>query len=175
MGLNYRNLDERTRTLMLEEIERDIAANALFLSENLSPQGQIDYPDLLRAAARAGDDVTLGAGIQSRLNSHEKPKKLEGGRLSKPSVMRSNAHEMLGQGEFNRFYIRAVCVRAVADGVASVIVYRGRESKNPRPESEAMVGQAIAPAALLDDLRHSQGRDPTLLPCVNSGLTVHLP
>jgi len=30
MGLAYRNLDERTRTLMLDEIELDISAGTLY-------------------------------------------------------------------------------------------------------------------------------------------------
>ena len=60
MGLDYRNLDARTRTLMLAEVERDIAGKTLFLSDNLSPQGQVDYANLLKAAAQTGSDVTLG-------------------------------------------------------------------------------------------------------------------
>lgn len=95
MGLNYINLDERTRNLMLAEIERDVAANKkLYLSENLSPQGKHDYPNLLRNAAKTGTDVTLAVDIKSRLNTHEKPRQLKSGKLSKPPVMRSNAHEI---------------------------------------------------------------------------------
>ena len=123
MGLEYKNLDERTRTLMLAEIERDIAGETLYVSENLNSQGQADYPDLIRAAARSGSDVTLGAAILGRLNPYEKPRKLKSGKLSKPPKMRSNAHEMLAEGEFNRFYIRALCLRAIEDEIPEVIVY----------------------------------------------------
>lgn len=70
MGLAYRNLDERTRKLMLSEIERDVAADKLYESDNLNIQGKRDYPDLLRNAARSGTDVTLAADIKSRLNTH---------------------------------------------------------------------------------------------------------
>src|SRR2546429_1854039 len=117
MGLDYKNLDERTRSLMLAEIERDIAGEPpLYLSDNLSEQGRTDYPNLIRAAARSGSDLTLGAAIRDRLNPYEKPRALKSGKLSKPPVMRINAHEMLAEGEFNRFYIRAVCLRAIEDG-----------------------------------------------------------
>ena len=177
MGLAYRNLDERTRSLMLAEIERDVAANVLYVSDNLSPQGKHDYPNLLRNAARTGTDVALAAQIKSRLNTHEKPRLLKSGEFSKPPVMRSNAHEMLAEGEFNRFYIRAVCLRAIEDGIAQVIVYRAKHVEHPRSDSEAKIGRAVPAQPLLDDLRAHPGVDTALglPPGPNSGLSVHLP
>ncbi len=177
MALDYRNLDERTRTLMVAEIDRDMAGGTLFLSDNLSPQGRIDYPNLLESAARTGSDVTLAAEIHPRLNPFEKPRKLKSGGFSKPPVMRSNAHEMLAEGEFNRFYIRAVCRRALEDGVPNVIVYRAKAVQNPRPESEQKIGQRISPEPLLRDLRTHPGVDTALglPPGPNSGLSVELP
>lgn len=46
--------------------------------------------------------------------------------------------------------------------------------RNPRPESEAMVGSRLPAQALLDDLRTSQGVEPALglPPGPNSGITV---
>jgi len=177
MGFEYRNLDERTRRLMLFEIDQDIKAGTLFISDNLSPQGKKDYPNLLRNAATNGTDIMLGADIKGRLNSHEKPRLLKSGKYSNPPVMRSNAHEMLAEGEFNRFYIRAVCSRALEDGVNNVIVYRAKDVSNPRPESEAKIGKAISAQALLSDLRAHPGVDTALgLPSgPNSGLSIRLP
>jgi len=43
--------------------------------------------------------------------------------------MRRNAHEMLAEGEFNRFYIRALCARAIEDGLPEVTVYRAKRSR----------------------------------------------
>jgi hypothetical protein len=86
MALQYRNLEERTRKLMLAEIELDVAAGTLFLSDNLNPKGRLEYPDLIRTAAREGTDATLAEQIRSRLNSHEKPRKLKSGEFSKPPV-----------------------------------------------------------------------------------------
>jgi len=177
MGLDYKNLDERTRTLMLAEIERDVAGETLFLSENLIPQGRTDYPDLIRAAARNGSDISLGEAILRRLNPYEKPRKLKSGGFSKPPVMRSNAHEMLAEGEFNRFYIRALCLRAIEDGIPEVIVYRAKLVQNARPESERKIGQHVPVEALLRDLRTHPGVDTALglPPGPNSGLSVRLP
>lgn len=177
MGLDYRNLDERTRKLMLAEIERDIAANTLYLSDNLNPQGRIDYPDLIRNAAKSGDDVGLAADISSRLNAYEKPRQLKSGKLSKPPVMRSSAHEMLAEGEFNRFYIRAICLRAIEDGISEVVVYRAKSVQHARSESERKIGQLVPAEPLLRDLREHPGVDTALglPPGPNSGLSVQLP
>ena len=79
MALAYRNLDDRTRILMLSEIESDIATQRLFLSDNLNSQGRADYPDLLRDAARSGSDAMLATELKSRLNPHEKPRRLKSG------------------------------------------------------------------------------------------------
>ena len=162
---------------MLAEIERDVAANKLFLSDNLSPQGNHDYPNLLRKATKTGTDVALAADIKSRLNTHEKPRPLKSGGFSRPPVMRSNAHEMLAEGEFNRFYIRAVCLRAIEDGIAEVIVYRAKQVEHARSESEAKIGQTVPAQRLLDDLRAHPGVETALgvPPGPNSGLSVHLP
>jgi hypothetical protein len=177
MGLDYMNLDERTRNLMLAEIQQDLEPNTLFLSDNLNSQGRIDYPALLIAAAREGSDDSLAAELRSRLNSHEKPRRLQSGGFSKPPVMRSNAHEMLAEGEFNRFYIRALCQRALQDSIPTLIVYRAKVVQSARSESEAKIGQAVDPASLLNDLRTHKGIDTALglPPGPNSGLSVRLP
>ena len=121
MGLDYRNLDARTRNLMLVEIEHD--GPRIYLSKNLTPNGEAEYPDLLRAAARSGSDETLAADILSRLNSHEKPRRKKSGGFSKAPVMRCNAHQMLAEGEFNRFYLRALALRAIEDDIPHLVVY----------------------------------------------------
>lgn len=175
MGLQFHHLDERTRAHMVAEIERDAAT--LFISDNLNHQGREDYPRLLIAAAQAGTDVTLAGNIIGRLNSHEKPRHLGGGRFSKPPVMRSNAHEMLAEGEFNRFYIRALCLRALEDGIPELVIYRAKAVSNPRSESVRKIGSLVAAEALLRDLREHPGVDTALglPPGPNSGLSVRLP
>jgi len=177
MGLTYKNLDADTRRLMLAEIDRDLSEGLLYLSDNLNPQGQQIYPELIKAAARDGSDVTLAAVVRGWLNAHEKPRKLKSGGFSKPPVMRVNAHEMLAEGEFNRFYIRAICLRAIQQGVPEVVVYRAKIAEHARAESEQKIGQRISAEALLRDLRAHTGIDTALSlpPGPNSGLSVHLP
>jgi len=177
VGLIYKHLDARTRKLMLAEIDRDIDSSVLYLSNNLSVEGKAKYPDLIREAALNGNDATLALIIHSHLNSHEKPRKLKSGGFSKPPVMRSNAHQMLAEGEFNRFYIRAICARAIEDGISQVTVFRAKEVENARSASEQKIGLNIPAEALLIDLRKKPGVDTALglPPGPNSGLSVHLP
>ncbi len=177
MGLRYENLDEQTRALMIAEIERDINTSTLYVSDNLTEHGRSEYPDLLCDAAREGSDDTLAGEIRGRLNTHEKPRRLKSGGFSQPPKMRSNAHEMLAHGEFNRFYIRAVCLRAIDAGTAQVVVYRAKAVRTARSASEEMIGQDVSAEVLLQDLRSNPGVDTALgLPSgPNSGLSVRLP
>jgi hypothetical protein len=84
---------------------------------------------------------------------------------------------MLAEGEFNRFYIRALCMSAMEDGVTELVVYRAKAVQSARSESERKIGQAVSPGALLNDLRARPGVDTALgLPAgPNSGLSVRLP
>lgn len=88
----------------------------------------------------------------------------------------SNAHETLAEGEFNRFYIRAVCLRALQEGFANVRVHRAKNVSDPRSESQTKIGELIRAETLLNDLRSNIGVDSSLgLPSgPNSGLSVEL-
>jgi hypothetical protein len=178
MGLDYLNLDATTRGLMDAEIDRDITGGTLYLSDNLSPAGMAAYPGLLKSAAVDGSDDSLAVALRPLLNSHEKPRQLKSGGVSVPPVMRNNAHEMLGEGEFNRFYIRALCLRAIpgGGGAATVEVYRAKQVQHARSASAAKIGTRVSAQALLDDLRTHPGIDTALglPPGPNSGLSVKL-
>lgn len=177
MGLDYKNLDQRTRTLMLSEIEHDVAAGTLYLSDRLTAHGRQDYLDLLRRAAAVGTDERLAAEIRSRLNTHDSQKRLPSGGFSAPPAMPSNAHETLAEGQFNSFYIRALCVRAIEDDISHLIVYRAKAVKHARTESQQKIGQRVPASSLLEDLRAHVGVETALgIPAgPNSGLSVVLP
>jgi len=48
MGIDYKNLDEKTRKYMLEELEIDIEQGALYISPRLNSNGQRMWPELLK-------------------------------------------------------------------------------------------------------------------------------
>ena len=177
MSLYYVNLDERTRELMLEEVEYDIAHNQLHISPLLSGQGQRDYVNLLRDAIRSGSDETLAENLSARRRiTRTLPRRKPKGGFSIAAAP-TNAAEMLAESEFNRFYIRALARRAIEDGISDLVVYRAKAVQNPRPESEALVESTLSPQELLDDLRAHPDEPPTLgVPSgPNSGLSVRLP
>lgn len=176
MGLKFKNLDPVTRELMLEEIEHDIAAGRLYISDNLNAQGISSYPRLLKEAASTGTDDSLASELHPLLNTHERPRKLKNGQFTKPPRMRSNAHEMLAEGEFNRFYIRAICRRAIQDKSMTIEIYRAKDVETPRSESSAKIGTRIHAQSVLNDLRARPGVDTAFgLPSgPNSGLSAKL-
>lgn len=177
MPLNLASLDEKTRSLMVEEIERDVAAGRLYMSPRLSEAGHAQYPELLKQSARSHDEAWLAIELSTgaRMNSQEQRRTPKGGTtLVKVPV---TAPDTLAEGEFNRFYIRAVCLRAQQENTPEVVVYRARYSDNPRSESERKIGTQVSAQALLSDLRSNPGVDTALglPPGPNSGLSVKLP
>lgn len=175
MALRLENLDERTRKFMLEELELDVANRTLYISPRLNQSGEMQYENLLRESIKCGDDSSLADSLRTNMKLTEQRQKPKGGiTIAKVSI---TAADTLAEGEFNRFYARGICRRAIEDGIQEVEVYRAKQVRNPRPESEAMIGKMIETKALLEDLRTHSGVEPALgLPAgPNSGLSVRLP
>lgn len=177
MGLAYENLDEATRRFMLEEIEADIGNGSIYISNYLSPQGCDSWPHLLRDAAASGDDDSLAVAIRRDdcLKSHYERRKPKGGYTL--AAVPYTAHETMGEGEFNRYYCRGLCRRAIEEGIAALEVYRAKAVMEPRSASQAKIGQSVDPTTVLEDLRRTQGVEPALglPPGPNSGLTLRIP
>jgi hypothetical protein len=175
--LKLDNLDAQTRGHITAEIKTDMATTRLYISNRLSGRGRVEYPQLLQQAAEGHDDLWLASELRGngRLNEMEERRKPKGGTtMARVPV---TAPETLAQGEFNRFYIRGLCVRALAAGTPDLMIYRAKEVDNPRPESIAKIGQRISAQALLNDLRANPGVDTALglPPGPNSGLSARLP
>jgi hypothetical protein len=109
------------------------------------------------------------------MSAFEQRRKRKGGFTSAKAPI--NASNTLAEGEFNRFYVRGLCLRAIENGIAELEVYRDKSVRQPRLESEAMIGKRIPAQALLNDLKQSPGVEPALglPPGPDSGLTVRLP
>lgn len=171
---NLENLEE-VRHEMISEIQADINSGKLYISDRLNADGKKQYPvALLKAAA----SLNVGGFVESfgirYFNSHYQRKNPKGGFTE--VKMPSNANITLCEGEFNRFYIRAVCIKAIASGKKFVTAYRARYSDNPRPDSDAIDGQQFEADKLLNDLRTNIGIDTALglPPGPNSGMSVKL-
>jgi hypothetical protein len=161
---------------MLAELDLDEASGSLYVSERLTPTGRLAYPGLLREAFARGDDESLAnalaqPGIMAAYEtSHRR------GRPYRKRVP-YGAPRTLAEGEFNRFYMRALCANVLGFGGDHLIVFRAKLVSSPRPGSEAMIGQAISADDLLEDLRTHPGVDTALglPPGPNSGLSARYP
>jgi hypothetical protein len=163
---------------MIDEIDMAIADKSIYLSPWLSPQGLQDWSGLLKAAAANGSDDTLAAALRQngRVNEtalRRKPRSTEMTSYRVPDT----APMTMAEGEFNRFYCRGLCRRAIANGITTLEVYRAKSVEQPRQDSEAKIGSKVDPKAILEDLRNSAGVEPSLglPPGPNSGLTLKIP
>jgi hypothetical protein len=177
MALSLVNIDEQTRQFMLNEVEHDLANDKLYISPRLNPQGRIAYPELLKRAIATESDDWLGKQLRflNLMNPMEQRRKPKGGFVAVKVPV--TAPDTLAEGEYNRFYARGLCVRAIAEGVTTLEIYRAKAVMQPRSDSQANIGTRIDARALLDDLRGSVGIDTALglPPGPNSGLSVKVP
>lgn len=177
MALNYENLDETTRLHMLSEVKLDISRDNIYMSPRLNEDGEVNFVSLLKEAIKHHDDAWLAQQLrnQNYMKEYEQRRKRVGDGTTNARVP-VNAPDMLSEGEFNRYYVRGLCIRVIEENMDDVEVYRGKEVSRPRPESQAKIGKKFAAKTLLEDLRESVGVDTVLgLPAgPNSGLTIRL-
>ena len=146
---------------MVEEINGDVASSALFIPTRLSPQGHEVYHELLKAAASNGTEQTLAAKLRDKglMKTSEMRRNKLG--VSKTPVP-ANAAEILADAEFNKFYVRAMCLIAAESGGTQVEVYRAQVVAESSAEVELGIGRKVDAARLLADLRNSVDLDSAL-------------
>jgi hypothetical protein len=152
MGLHYENLDYVTRLLMAQELQR----GGHHLSPRLTPEGVLAWPALLAEAVDGGhDDDWLAAELLRRrlVRPHEPYER--GGKLHPRDLNPQHTAQQLAEGEFNRYYLRGLSLRALNEGIPFLVVYRGKPVATPRPESQAKVGTRVPADALLETLRRT--------------------
>lgn len=173
MSFKFNNLTEKTRRYMVEEVNYDIQNKCLYISERLSYTGKLVYVDLLLKNIESGNEETFAQSLLGKFSPTYLRSNKNGG--CSPVKMPYNQNETLAEGEFNRFYIRALCRIAILEG-KKLRVYRAKYSNCPRIESESKIGTFINAEQLLIDLRKSVGTDTALglPPGPNSGLSVEL-
>ena len=172
MTFEFRNLDEKTREIMLEEFNNDFNANNWYKSSRLSPVGVQEYPNLVKEAFLRGTIESLEESIKPgiHLNTTETIH-MKNGTVYQKSVPKDAPRVMAN--EFNRYYVIAICKRAIAEN-KTVCYYRGRESSRHREESNELIGAYItdleAHIGYLKDIQNVDNH----IPKPNSGITVEL-
>ncbi|MCE1164617.1 MAG: hypothetical protein LWX07_04345 [Bacteroidetes bacterium] len=159
---------------MEEEVNLDIQNNKLYISPRLNQTGVQFFKQYLIDSIRNGNSETLTNMLQN--GSHFNDTEL---RHTKNGIIDakipSNAASVLAEDIFNRFYCRALCVRALSEEKL-LKVYRAKSVTNPRPESISKENSFVDPQNLLDDLRNNvDGATEMGVPGgPNSGLSVEL-
>src|SRR5438445_8466650 len=136
--------DEGIRKFMLAEIETDEASpDGLNPSKYFSVAGTAVYPQLLQEAVRGHDDQWLAEALRQNhcMNATATRRKPKGGYTEVKVPV--TAPDTFAEGEFNRFYARALCLAAIEAGVPSLQIYRAKSVAVPRFESEAKIGAMI--------------------------------
>jgi hypothetical protein len=151
---SFESLDQKTRTLMIQELDYDLARGEIYISPRLVSDGKEMYVKLLREALQTGSPETFATAIERSplLTSFELRNK--NGKVIQVRVP-FTAHITLAEGEFNRYYIRGVCLRAIDEGLENLQVYRAKPVRVARSQSEALIGTLVNSQTLLEDLRNS--------------------
>jgi hypothetical protein len=173
MAFEFRELVAGVRQLMVAEVQNAIESGTLYYSKRFNDTGNAAWPSLLLQAAQSYDEHWLASSLDSKSAFKESEGRAtpKGGHTT--AHVPDTASETLADAEFNRYYMCAVCRKAIAEGKSSVTVYRAKLRSGPRAESEALIDTTFEPAELVDELRKKPlGKShPLLQP--NSGLSIH--
>jgi hypothetical protein len=174
MPLQYESLDPITRRYALAEFDADLGSDKFHISERLRPTAIEEYKRYFRDAIRYYDDRWLEEHASDLLVDFEHRRTRSGGQTT--AKIPEMATRMMSEGDFNRYYMRGVALRAIEEGREIVEVYRARLSVEPRKESAELEGHRLPANEVLRYLRGepSENPDVTALGRTNSGLSVRL-
>ena len=135
----FPNLDSKTRELMKHELEMDLADGLFFYPQSLSQYRPEEYVRLMIDTMERGTAETLQFGVkpllvmQNSLNGRKTPR---------------NAAEMVGFSEWNRYYARAMVVRALEEN-KGLTVYRAKQVMHERDDSKYLLQHVYAGEVVL--------------------------
>lgn len=172
---NFENLDETTRGFMIEAISEAEKSGDIYFSQRFNDAGFQQWIPLLKEAAREHDEHWLAFQLETRglMKGYEGAMTPSGGYTVKD--VPGSAAETMAEGQFNRFYILGLCRRARAEGIPLLEVYRARESRVPRRESEKLIGSKFPVDHVESQLLKTSDSFNSPLVKPNSGLSVKLP
>lgn len=153
MNFTFYDLTEKIRESMLEEFIEDERNGNLFISRRIKESEPTiqKYFELLTESFKNGTDFTLSEAIKANNILKETEQYRKNGVLKLRKVA-SNASEVLGQGEFRRYYMRALCKQAILE-YKDLVIYRGRKSNEKSLDAELVIGKQVNPEKLLEYLK----------------------
>jgi hypothetical protein len=171
----FENLDDTTRAAMLEAIEEAERSDNIYSSARFNEAGNEQWLPLLKEAAREHDEHWLAYQLEANvlMKDFEDAQKPSGGYTIKH--VPHTAAETMAEGQFNRFYMLGLCKRARAESVSHLIVYRAKESSEPREESKSLIGTRLSIDEIESQLKETKASFKSQLVKPNSGISVKLP
>jgi hypothetical protein len=148
---------EELRRLMVAELHWAVEHGKLYYSQYFTEAGRKEYPLLLQKALLNGNPDSLEESLNHSGCLHPSSPK--------------NAAQTFAWDEFNKYYMRALCLLAQNLAGYALVVARGRHSENPKRESSRLMGHSKDPATFLATLRNIPKVNPF---GANSGLTLEL-
>ena len=168
---HFNQLDTRTRIFMKAEFERDSEKGIYYKSPRLTDEGFQQFPILLERSISSANDISLSTDLKPFIKEYE-TRIIKG--IHHNVKVPHNAPLVLGQGQFNFYYMRGICARAISEGLDEVEIYRARQSYNSRRTSQWLIGKRINAAEFLNEMRVTKDPGSTSLQIglPNSGLSV---
>ncbi|NVL89549.1 MAG: hypothetical protein HWN69_00945 [Desulfobacterales bacterium] len=153
MSMNYEELDETTRDIMLSEFESEEAGGTPYRSKALSDRGLKVFPQLMRDAIRNGTESTLANSLNDASLWEPMETYVRDGvsRQRKRNVRQ--ASERLATTEFSTWYVRGLARRLLDEGVTSCRVYRGAQPKWEPGECAEHEGRIVDVKTIYDNHR----------------------
>ncbi len=127
----FPDLDEQTRLNMLSELEFDIRTGLFYEPLSITTSGMMTYKWLLKECFEKGTPETL----QQKLTSSFFREKHRNGRK-----IPSNLRETIAFSDFNRYYVRALLLRALSEN-KKLCVYCAKRVMNERKEYRLAVNK----------------------------------
>lgn len=154
MELAFTYLDEITRRFMLEEVELDIVNNTLHEIAGINERGRCIYPALLKKAVISHDSIWLARHLCQAhyFNCSESEIPSEAGIVSKTAI------QLITLGEFNYFYMRGLCRRALSEHQESMLFYRVQDAVELLDSPLEQIYIKVRPDLMLKQLRTYVGK-----------------
>lgn len=145
----FENLDDVTREYMFKELTDDIQNGNQYISNRIKSEFSGRYLNLLGHVITEGRDEDDFAADIMRYGYMKTTEMRNGKAVRVPH----DAHETLAHGEFNRYYMRGLCLRAI-DENRQLVIYRAKRVTNPSEISQQIIGMNANPEILLGILRN---------------------
>lgn len=127
----FPDLDESTRLLMINELERDLELGLFYEPVSMQKSFIPTYKRILKVTFENGTVESL----QNRISRNFFKEKDKSGKK-----IPENIKYFVAFSDFNRYYIRALLIRAV-EYKKTLVVYRAKQVINERVESKRTINK----------------------------------